>query len=181
MKILAVAPLVLALALAGCSSGKGDPSPSASAGTPGTQELLTLGRQMAQCARTHGYPNFPDPTIDNSGDLRFNPPGGGDEMKRTFGALESVPECKTVLDRMVSTSKRREKDDPQNPGPKDVPALKRFAQCLRQHGLPEWPDPKADGSFPLQGTPVQAEGKSQRMLQATDACKQYWSKRIAVS
>ncbi|MES9535930.1 hypothetical protein [Actinomadura sp. NPDC000600] len=178
----ALAP-ILALALAGCSSGHAAPSATGPSTGNSTQQMLELGKRVAQCARTHGYPNFPDPALNTSGDdVVFSPPGGDVRLKSIFLELEKVPECKAVLRQMSSISKRRSNTrSSQDPGPKDVPALRRFAQCLREHGIPEWPDPKADGTFPLMGTPLAAEGKSQRMVRATRPCVRYWSGRIAAS
>jgi len=36
--------------------------------------LAALYHQAAQCVRDHGYPNFPDPTIDSNGKAQL-PPG----------------------------------------------------------------------------------------------------------
>ena len=36
----------------------------------------------------------------------------------------------------------------------DLEHIRRYAGCLRQHGMPTWPDPKPDGSFPVVGTPL---------------------------
>ena len=37
--------------------------------------------------------------------------------------------------------------------------------------MPDWPDPKADGTFPLVGTSIEREGKSPRFLKAARACR----------
>jgi hypothetical protein len=31
------------------------------------QQMLTADRRLAQCMRSHGVPNFPDPTTDSNG------------------------------------------------------------------------------------------------------------------
>ena len=58
-----------------------------------------------------------------------------------------------------------------------TPALLRterlLAARLRQHGPPEWPDPRPDGTSPLSGTPYATTGKSGLFLQAMNACRQY--------
>jgi hypothetical protein len=43
---------------------------------------------------------------------------------------------------------------------------------MREHGVPEWPDPKADGTFPIVGTEIEREGKSPRVVRAGQACKE---------
>ena len=42
-------------------------------------------------------------------------------------------------------------------------------------------DPKADGSFPVAGTPLAAEGKSARLLAVFQACSKYWDGGISYS
>jgi hypothetical protein len=49
--------------------------------------------------------------------------------------------------------------------------LLRYAECMRANGVPEWPDPTADGEFPIKGTGLEAEIKSPRVTQASEACK----------
>jgi hypothetical protein len=61
----------------------------------------------------------------------------------------------------------------QPPSAQDMANLRHFAQCMRDNGIPEWPDPKPDGTFPIIGTPLEAEGKSQRVLGGMNACQQY--------
>ena len=34
----------------------------------------------------------------------------------------------------------------------------QFAVCMRSHGLPAWPDPRSDGSFPLPARLRAADG-----------------------
>jgi len=48
----------------------------------------------------------------------------------------------------------------------DIPALVRFARCMRQHGLTDFPDPKADGIFRLAGT------DARRQIYGTGTTKQ---------
>jgi hypothetical protein len=36
------------------------------------QQALDAGREFARCMRSHGVPNWPDPTIDSQGEPLFN-------------------------------------------------------------------------------------------------------------
>jgi hypothetical protein len=166
----AVPLAVLALAaLAACSSA-GSAVASASSPTGNDQEqALMVGRQYAQCARTHGRPNFPDPSIVD-GALAF--PG---TTKEDNVAVQGA--CISILQQLPASMQHRN----QPPSAQDLAHLQQFAQCLRQHGVPDWPDPKPDGTFPLVGTPLGTEGKSQRIIDAQQACKQYWDKGISAS
>jgi hypothetical protein len=154
-------------ALSGCSSGGSGASPTTSASAD-TQQALTVGRSFAQCARSHGQPNFPDPTIQN-GHLDF----GTD--KQAISAVQQA--CGSILQQLPPAMLGGN----QAPSADDMQHLRQYAQCLRQHGMPDWPDPKSDGTFPIVGTPLGQEGKSQRLIDAMQACKQYWDKGISAS
>ena len=49
--------------------------------------------------------------------------------------------------------------------------LVRLAQCIRQHGVANWPDPDPDGTFAL--TPALMQ-KPPGWPAATRACQRYW-------
>jgi hypothetical protein len=159
--------------LAACSSGgsagsSGTPTPTAMT----DDEILAIGREAAQCIREHGVPNFPDPAV-SAGQLTL--PGNNEPPPEADAALAA---CRSILDRLPPSALG---EDEQAPGPEDVPQLLRFAQCIRENGIPDWPDPKADGSFPIMDTPLAREGKSSRMQRATQACQQYWDGGIRAS
>jgi hypothetical protein len=135
-------------------------------------QILAIGREAAQCIREHGVANFPDPVV-SAGQLTL--PGDNEPPP---GADAAVAACRSILERLPASA-LGEGDDA--PGPEDVTQLLKFAQCIREHGIPDWPDPKADGSFPLNGTPLEHEGKSPRLQRATEACHQYWDGGITQS
>lgn len=175
-KHLAVLAVVAALTggVTACSSGgEASPQPSTSA-IVNAQQWLALARQFSQCAREHGYPNFPDPVIDNGEPVY---PSDGAEVKEQARAVAQIAECKAIDEQVAAL---RDANFPRYSAA-DIDKLKDFAKCLRAHGVPEWPDPKADGTFPIVGTPLEGEGKSDRILTAADACKEYWDKGIGTS
>lgn len=156
--------------LGGCSPGGGHDSPGADTGA---QQALEIGRRFAQCARDHGYPGFPDPVIDGT-KLRYG--DGSPEVQEQIRAASGVPECKAIQDRLRALG-----DANSTPGAADLEKLKQFARCLRDHGMTGWPDPKADGSFPIIGTPLEPEAKSDRSRAAQNACTQYWDRGFRIS
>lgn len=137
-------------------------------------QILAIGREAAQCIREHGVPNFPDPVV-SAGQLTVP---GFDEGAAPPGADAAVAACRSIVERLPPSALGEGED---RPGPEDVTQLIKFAQCIREHGIPDWPDPKADGSFPIIGTPLEREGKSPRMQRATEACQQYWNGGISAS
>ncbi|MCW2938834.1 MAG: hypothetical protein JWN00_1819, partial [Actinomycetia bacterium] len=52
---------------------------------------------------------------------------------------------------------------------------RELSRCMRQHGLADWPDPDANGAFPLPPRLIQL-GKRGIMSQIK-ACGQYWPRR----
>jgi hypothetical protein len=143
--------LAAAIALAGCGSGTsasgGGGTASAGSGAPDDETMA-----IVTCYRTHGDPSFPDPVYD---------PGDG----RWHFAVSpgSAP---------ASTQQACQHLFPSGNASPPVPQarfqrLVRLAECLRQHGVPNWPDPDPDGSFPL---PPSLLKKSPNWAQATKAC-----------
>jgi hypothetical protein len=176
---VAVAALV---ALGGCGSGGNGASPSPSVSTMSDAQILALGKQVAQCIRDNGIPNFPEPYVDR-GRLKL-PDDQMENLEAQYSqqVLDQAEQaCKPLMDKLPESAIKDEENEKQEPGPGDVEALRKFAQCIREHGVPEFPDPKADGTIPLRGTPLESEGKSARMGAAFDACRQYWSGSLAVS
>jgi hypothetical protein len=74
--------------------------------------------------RAHGVPHFPDP--DANGDFSF----GVDVTPKVF--TSAVNSCKALKPPGALSSKRT---------PKQQAASLRFAQCVRDHGVKDFPDP----------------------------------------
>jgi hypothetical protein len=166
--------LVLAGNLLACSpGGSGSPTASPSA-KANLQHMLEITRRYAQCARDHGHPNFPDPLIDV--DEVVYPDIPGLNAKEITTELDQIPECKALMDQIQSL-----RTPAAPPSTEDLAKLRELAKCMREHGLNDWPDPKADGTFPISGTALETEGKSERFMSALDACKSIYDKRIATS
>ena len=121
--------MVVCAGVAGCTVT----SPN---GTGGSNQSEAWAAVTA-CIRSHGQPDWPDPTVGPDGQLGFpvDAPHTTDQVQRAcaaqFAAL-SVSNTATA----VPTSST------------DLALLVRFAQCLRGHGYPTWPDPGPDGRFP---------------------------------
>jgi hypothetical protein len=167
-----------ACAMGGGVGGAG-PSPSAMSDA----EILAIGKQVADCLRNNGIPDFPDPTVER-GKLKLPEQAEGElEAKYTQQVLEQAEQsCRPLMDRLPQSAVTEDSGTkPGEDGPVDVETMKRLAQCLRDNGIPEWPDPRPDGSFPIVGTPLEAEGKSQRFLAAGEKCQQYWTGSITYS
>lgn len=129
MRILTPAMTVgAAILLAGCGSSSNSSTISA-APTKYTQALA-----FSQCMRAHGVPKFPDPS-QNGGLLIQGGPGQGlDPGSPAFQAAQHA--CRSKL--------------PDGGRPQPVSAAQRqkalqFSQCMRAHGIPNFPDPTFSG------------------------------------
>lgn len=143
------APLLLALTVVGAafaacggSAGPGVASigphgtttaPSSS-GSSSSQSASTLTRALkyAQCMRTHGVPNFPDPTSGPSGNVSFSLRGSVPRPQ----LLAAQKVCQSLMGGGLITSAEK--------AAANAKALK-YAQCMRTHGVPNFPDPNGQG------------------------------------
>jgi hypothetical protein len=138
----------LALLAAACSSGSPSSGGSTDAGGSANSRLVAY----SQCMRSHGMPNFPDPT-------------GGVPPKVTAQELgvsssqlqEAQRACQSLLPvtggSLTASSLQQcylAGACPQALVRQAVNAGLQFARCMRSHGVPNWPDPTIDS----QGRPV---------------------------
>jgi len=165
MRRILIALLVVA-GLSACSGGSPAAGPTAPADPTAAYQaqILTIARQYAECARANGRPNFPDGALDAQGALTF--PGA---PKEDLAALEAA--CGEILQRMPPWPGRQN----YTPSAEDMQLLHRFAECFRANGVPEWPDPDPDGTFPIEGTALETEMNatpvSERLRTARLACR----------
>ncbi len=147
INIRAVVFASVALLIAGCGGGSSKPgvarlsSDSSKAATsnattgagatgPSVESPEAAALAFAGCMRAHGLPNFPDPRA--GGGFLFHTGAGADPSSPAFKAAQT--KCKKFL--------------PPGPGSGPPPSAKTLAhyltvaQCMRQHGVPEFPDPR---------------------------------------
>lgn len=160
---LTLALLAGCAALAGC--GGGHPAAAASPSALNEAQILDIGRQYVQCLREHGLASFPDPVVQD-GELKMGPDTSGGDPKQALQDNPAASEaCQPILDRLPATHHR---NDP-TPSAQELQAMMQFSACMRDHGVPEFPDPLPNGDFPL-STSLRNEGKSARVLAGLDAC-----------
>jgi hypothetical protein len=142
------------------------PSPAASTSDSFQERSLAWGRQFAACARTHGLPNFPDPVFTN------NYVDFPDTPKTDLGRAQEV-----CLD--IARQQPPQPESTRAPNATTLRHMRQFSACMRQHGLAGFPDPRADGTFPILNGPYAAlapySGMTvpQNVMNALNACFQY--------
>ena len=97
-------------------------------------DTAEAARAYAQCIRDNGVPDFPDP--DANGELR----GPAHEKQNDPKFQAAQEKC-----RDLAPGGEHEKSDPAT-----VEQLRKFSQCMRDNGLPDFPDPDPNGQ--LRGT-----------------------------
>lgn len=129
--------LVAAVLIAGCggsnSSGNGS-STNASSSSGRAQ----AGLKMAQCMRANGVPSFPDPSSNGPTAIR----GGGPNGTVTIGGVSVTQST------LQAAFRKCQKDLPKGPPISSAQIAKlrqgalKMAQCMRAHGVPNFPDPQ---------------------------------------
>jgi hypothetical protein len=125
---LLLVPLVLMMALSAC----GDDD-TASGATSDPSDDAEAGREFARCMRENGVPDFPDPGPDG----QLAQPHGDEDDPEFRAAMD---ECREL----APGSEHQDTGDPEY-----VEQQRRFAQCMRENGLPDFPDPDANGQIEL--------------------------------
>jgi hypothetical protein len=117
----------VALISAGCGSDAPSTAVTATAtATAGKKAATTQDKlvKFAECIRGHGVPHFPD--ANAKGEFVF-----GIDVSRDVW-VKAVNACKDLQPPGVFSSKR---------SPKQQTATLRFAQCVRDNGVKDFPDP----------------------------------------
>ena len=135
--VLVVAGLVTA-ACGGSASGPRVASISAGSATPAPTSATTLRQlyvRLAQCVRQHGG-NEPDPTVDDQGLPHYQVPLGSLPVTTT-------QPCLPIYQQAMQIIRQQQQQVAQQRLGQRVAQEVKFAKCIRQHGVPSFPDPDA--------------------------------------
>jgi hypothetical protein len=171
---LAVAAAVAVL-VAGCGvhvSFGGGGRASSSASAPSYAQELSL----AQCMRSHGEPNFPDP--NTSGGYSLTSTGsiegaGGSAIDINSSAAQAAyGECRHLLPGAPSISQlEQDVQQAQQRQAQVLPELLRYSQCMRSHGVPNFPDLGQNNPSPPPGNGAGLNPNSPQFQAASSACQ----------
>jgi hypothetical protein len=160
-----IATAALALLAAACSGSPSSTGPGGSSNAGGSQTSQLL--VFAQCMRSHGVPNFPDP---NNSD-KF--PGAQQLGVSSSQYQAAMNACKHLLPNGGNAPNQAALQQQRT-------ALLPFARCVRSHGVTDWPDPSIytnpDGDtaavFNFIGTSLDGNGFNSPQVQAKiNACQ----------
>lgn len=143
------------------STGSGGSSQSARAAPSASSNAVAF----AQCMRSHGIPNYPDPSAV-SGPVDSSQLGVSDTVYET---------ARTACSQLYP--------QPHAPGPNPAQQqhvegqLLIFAKCMRAHGLPAFPDPNpastiwGPGGGKIFNVPSSINPNSSQFTSAVNSCK----------
>jgi hypothetical protein len=123
---------IVALVSAGCSNPAG---PSASSDVGNATDVHAQAVKFAECMRSHGVREFPDP--DASGTFTIETIANGTSIDTNSPAFQqAITACKDLEPAGFTGATRT---------PEQQQAALKFAQCIRDNGVNDFPDPAADG------------------------------------
>jgi hypothetical protein len=141
--LVAAATIALLTAglLAGCGGSSGDDADASGGGGSADRAV-----QFSECMRENGVPDFPDP-VDGRITLR----AGGDPA-----AMQAAQQaCQKLAP--------QGRADPQMQG-----QIIAFSECMRDNGVPDFPDPQGPGRLLI---PRTIDVQSPQFEQARQACQ----------
>jgi hypothetical protein len=138
----AALPAALAIvALGGCTTPFSNPQAKATSSSDPRQAML----RFAQCMRQHGV-DIPDP--NGNGAITVQGDAGGSSSGPQSGPGSVDPNSPTFQAAQTACQKFMPSGGPGNLTAQDIKANQakglKFSQCMRQHGLPDFPDPQSD-------------------------------------
>ncbi|MGH3122005.1 MAG: hypothetical protein ACRDND_13400 [Streptosporangiaceae bacterium] len=159
--------LVVVAAVAVLATACGSSTPSSASAPTYAQELALVG-----CMRSHGVPNFPDPnasggyTLTSNGSLEG---AGGSIDIDNSQAQAAYGDCRHLLPGGPSISQLEQQvQQEQQRQARALPMLLKYSQCMRGHGVPDFPSP-GQGTASPDGAPINVN--SPQYLAAAGACQ----------
>jgi hypothetical protein len=127
--LAALALIAVVALIAGCGSSA--PAQTGAGSTNNTTANAQKAVKFAKCMRSNGVNQFPDP--DASGKLTIDAVANGSSLDTSSPAFkQAVSACKHLEPAGFMGSKRTSRQQQ---------AGLKFAQCIREAGVPDFPDP----------------------------------------
>jgi hypothetical protein len=154
-----------AIGLTACGGGSPDRAPVASLGTstptdgdhgiasaataPKGNSATQLMDEWASCMRANGDPNQTDPTIDQYGVINITIPDGVSDTlsSEIHGSTGACSQYELAAENNLRAA------NPVAPPPTQA-QLVQYTDCMRTHGVANYPDPGPNGRTDFKGTGV---------------------------
>jgi len=150
----AAAAIVAAAAIAACgSSSPNSSSASNSSGHRTDAQALRDAVRFAGCMRSHGVPDFPDPTYFG-------------QFKHEVNSAVPSPAFQSAAAHCQHLLPGGGPHQSTAPSQARIAAGRAFARCMRSHGFPSFHDPTSSGELSAAGINIHQPA----FLRAADAC-----------
>jgi hypothetical protein len=107
--------------------------PTGSGSAPSPTQPQQDALKYARCMRAHGVPNFPDP--NGTGGFTFEPTSGVDPSSPAFKTAQATCQKYSPLGGGLAPGTQT------HPSAQWLAKMVKAAQCMRHHGVPNFPDP----------------------------------------
>jgi hypothetical protein len=169
---LAGASVAFIFALSACSQSEpptvasavgpsGTPAASVTAGTSALATYIESQRAWAKCMRDAGF-EISDP--DAKGEVKFG--GNLGKLKADPKFTAAQKSCNPLLLPVPAELIEKEQLTAQQ-----IVARRAYAKCMRDSGVPAFPDPAADGSWPMNSQPAMTEQQAAAQYRAGQICE----------
>jgi len=92
--------------------------------------------EYAQCIRANGYAEFPDPDSNGRLQVRITTPVAGEQFRTAQSACtDKLPSRMAAANAPMT--------------PERLDGLVKFAECMREDGIANFPDPTPQGAFEI--------------------------------
>jgi hypothetical protein len=112
--------------------------------------------------RSHGIPGFPDP--NTHGNIMFSLPASIDTHSPQFQSADKTCQKQTGFGHFSAAQQQQ-----------GMTALLKYAECMRAHGITNYPDPSANSQqlgFNLTGTGIDLNAP--KVKAASKTCQPFW-------
>jgi hypothetical protein len=163
--------------LSGCAGNKdkgdgvataGDGKAASTSADPEEGDIAAQTAKYASCMRENGV-DMPDPEVDDSGRVKFGGPAAGAQPADREKVQAAQEKCKQYLPNG---------GEPPQLSTEQLDQMRKFSQCMRENGYPDFPDPQPDGGIRIEGDQNGAmDPESQQWKDAHKKCEEHMPTR----
>jgi hypothetical protein len=153
--------VIIGVVFAAVACGSPSSSSGSSAGLPTLQTMTADGLAYAKCMRSHGIQNYPDPTVQDSGQQQsvgFKVPAAMRDLPG-FNAAAKTCQAKTHFGTITPAMMQA-----------GMAKAVKFTDCMRSHGISNFPDPVEKNGMIGFGSASGVDRNSAQFKAANSAC-----------
>jgi hypothetical protein len=155
--------LIIGVAFAAAACGSSPSSSGSSSGLPTLRTMTAEGLAYAKCMRSHGIQNYPDPTVQDSGQFEGLKSNVSAAVKNLPGFKAAAKTCEAQTHFGVISPAMMQAG---------MAKAVKFTECMRSHGISNFPDPieNSNGIQFGSGTNSGIDRNSAQFKAAQSAC-----------